>query len=187
MLSVWIPYDSSLSSRGYYVIGEGVRPKRKTSSRRKRLEAWKLGGCGNWDINIAICRTIIAFHLTASLLHTVYFQSFAYSARLFMSPSGWTTPAQLEYLESKKLSFLAAKESGSGIKKAWLADTCRDFFALWKCHEDELEERRVIAAKKGVTLKMPDTPFFATHADWYKCREAVRNSYFYVCCLHTAY
>lgn len=79
------------------------------------------------------------------------------------------------------MSFLAAKESGPNVRKAWLSDMCRDFFALWKSHEDELEERRAIAAKKGITLKNPDTPFFATHDDWYKCREAVCLSYTYFC------
>lgn len=74
MLFVWIPYDRSPSSCGYYVIGDGVRLKPKTFSRRKPENLMGAGNAPEIGISsIVICRTMIAFHLTASLLHTVYF------------------------------------------------------------------------------------------------------------------
>ncbi|KJA24432.1 hypothetical protein HYPSUDRAFT_200645 [Hypholoma sublateritium FD-334 SS-4] len=92
-----------------------------------------------------------------------------------MAPTGWTTPKQLEFLNSKKVDFHAAKKKGKGASKAWMGNLSRDFFALWKDQETEQREWRELPPtfdKRGnvITERLPE--LFPSHEAWFAGRQS---------------
>ncbi|KJA17055.1 hypothetical protein HYPSUDRAFT_206511 [Hypholoma sublateritium FD-334 SS-4] len=90
-----------------------------------------------------------------------------------MSPHRWTTPAQLEFLESKQADYLTSKAKGLGAEEFYRV-LFEDFFKRWPEQTNESAERALLPVaynKKKKPKKLAVVKIYENHKDWRDSRK----------------